>query len=74
MQPFFYYLTFLATGAVGVVLVLGVLNLARAPTITTDKAGGKGSVTNLSQQLMRLRIILQLVAIVVIMMALWASR
>lgn len=57
MPDAFYYLTFLASGAVLIVLCLGLFNLARA-----------GSA-NLSQALMRWRIILQLVAIVVIMTA-----
>lgn len=71
MQPFLYYLTFLAAGAVLVVLIAGVLNMGRVP-----KAGeaGTGSVTNLSQQLMRWRVILQLVAVLMLMLVLYLSR
>ena len=69
-----YYLTFLATGAVLVVLVLGILNLARNPQTSGTTADGKTTQTNMSQQLMRWRIILQLVAVVVLMLALYASR
>lgn len=53
------YLIFIAIGAVAVVLVLGLWNLLRA-----------GS-PNKSQQLMRLRVILQFVAIVITMAVIW---
>jgi hypothetical protein len=59
MQFITQNLTYLAVGAVAVVLVLGLLNMARA-----------GS-PNTSQRLMRWRVVLQLVAIVVIMTALY---
>jgi hypothetical protein len=49
-----------AIAAVAVVLVLGLANMLR------------GGSPNLSQRLMRLRVVLQLVAIVVIMAAIWA--
>jgi hypothetical protein len=49
-----------AIGAVAVVLVLGLANMMR---------GGSG---NTSQKLMRLRVLLQFVAIVVIMISIWA--
>lgn len=49
----------IATGAVAIVLFFGLANML--------KGGNPGR----SQQLMRLRIILQLVAIVVIMLVLW---
>ena len=76
MQPLLYYLTFLATGAVLVVLVLGILNMARSPQAPEQPAGGAAvpSRTNLSQQLMRWRVILQFVAIVVLMLTLYFSR
>jgi len=49
----------IAIGAVAIVLLLGLVNMMR---------GGSG---NTSQKLMRLRVLLQFVAIVVIMMTLW---
>ena len=61
MSDFFYYLTPIAVAAVAIVLLLGILNLARA---------GSG---NTSQTLMRWRVMLQFVAIVVIMLAVWAK-
>ena len=48
-----------AIGAVAVVLLAGLVNMMR---------GGSG---NTSQKLMRLRVLLQFVAIVVIMFTLW---
>ena len=55
-----HWLVPIAIGAVAVVLVLGLINMMR---------GGSG---NTSQKLMRLRVLLQFVAIVVIMFAIWA--
>jgi len=49
-----------AIGAVAIVLVLGLANMLR------------GGSPNLSQTLMRWRVALQFVAIVVIMLAVWA--
>jgi predicted acyltransferase (DUF342 family) len=49
----------LAIGAVAIVLILGLINMLR---------GGDG---NTSQKLMRLRVILQFVAIVIIMGVIW---
>jgi heme/copper-type cytochrome/quinol oxidase subunit 4 len=49
----------IAIGAVAVVLLLGLVNMMR---------GGSG---NTSQKLMRLRVLLQFVAIIVIMATLW---
>jgi hypothetical protein len=49
----------LAIGAVAVVLVLGLVNMMR------------GGSPNRSQQLMRLRVLLQFVAIIVIMATIW---
>ena len=51
----------IAVGAVAIVLVLGLLNMLRA-----------GS-PNTSQRLMRLRVLLQFIAIVVIMLAIWVK-
>jgi hypothetical protein len=50
----------IAIGAVAVVLVLGLANLAR------------GGSPHKSQKLMRLRVLLQFIAIVVIMLTVWA--
>ncbi len=52
----------LAIGAVTVVLALGLYNMLR------------GGSPNLSQKLMRWRIILQLIAIIIIVLTLWAMR
>jgi NADH:ubiquinone oxidoreductase subunit 6 (subunit J) len=48
-----------AVGAVALVLVLGLTNMMR------------GGSPNTSQKLMRLRVVLQLVAIIVIMVTIW---
>jgi hypothetical protein len=50
----------IALGAVALVLVLGLWNVARAGT------------PNRSQALMRMRVMLQFVAIVIVMLTLWA--
>jgi hypothetical protein len=55
-----HYLVPVAIGAVAVVLVLGLLNMMR------------GGSPNTSQKLMRLRVLMQFVAIVVIMATIWA--
>ena len=63
MDSFFHYLTPIAIGAVFIVLLLGLTNMMR------------GGSPNRSQKLMRLRVILQFVAIVVMMAGLYvASR
>ena len=49
-----------AAGAVAIVLLLGLVNMMR------------GGSPNRSQKLMRLRVLLQFVAIVVIMATIWA--
>jgi hypothetical protein len=49
----------IAIGAVAVVLLLGLVNMMR------------GGSANTSQRLMRLRVLLQFVAVVVIMATLW---
>ena len=56
----YYYGVPIAVGAVAVVLVLGLANMMR------------GGSPNTSQKLMRLRVLLQFVAIVVIMITVWA--
>jgi hypothetical protein len=53
------YLVPIAIGAVALVLLLGLLNMMR------------GGSPNRSQELMRLRVLLQFVAIVVIMATIW---
>ena len=60
MDNFFYNLVPFAIGAVAIVLVLGLLNMMRC-----------GS-PNTSQKLMRLRVLLQFIAVIVIMAAIWA--
>jgi Hypoxia induced protein conserved region len=50
----------IAIGAVAVVLILGLANLAR------------GGSPHKSQKLMRLRVLLQFIAIIVIMLTIWA--
>ena len=54
------YVVPVAIGAVAIVLVLGLVNMMR------------GGSPNTSQRLMRLRVLLQFVAIVVIMVTIWA--
>jgi hypothetical protein len=54
-----HYAVPVAIGAVAVVLLLGLVNMMR---------GGSG---NTSQKLMRLRVLLQFIAIVVIMFTVW---
>ena len=49
----------IAVGAVAVVLLLGLVNMMR------------GGSPNTSQKLMRLRVLLQFVAIVIIMFTIW---
>ncbi len=55
METILYHLTTVAVVAVIVVLAIGLFTMAR------------GSSPNLSQKLMRMRVLLQLLAIVVIM-------
>jgi hypothetical protein len=55
-----YLLVPVAIGAVAVVLLLGLLNMMR------------GGSPQTSQKLMRLRVLLQFVAIAIIMIAVWA--
>ena len=54
-----HYLVPIAIGAVAVVLLLGLLNMMR------------GGSPNTSQRLMRLRVLLQFVAIVIVMATIW---
>jgi hypothetical protein len=61
MNSFFYYLIPIALIAVAVVLVLGLTNLVR------------GGSPARSQKLMQMRVLLQFVAIVIMMLALYFS-
>ena len=56
------YLVPIAIVAVAIVLLLGLVNMMR------------GGSPNRSQKLMRLRVLLQFVAIVVIMVTIWVMR
>jgi hypothetical protein len=60
MSGFLYNLAPVAVGAVAVVLVLGLINMMR------------GGSPNTSQKLMRLRVLLQFVAVIIIMATIWA--
>ena len=60
MTNVLYYAVPLAVGAVAVVLVLGLVNMMR------------GGSPDVSQRLMRLRVLLQFVAIVIVMITIWA--
>ncbi len=51
----------IATGAVAVVLLIGLVNMLR------------GGSPNTSQKLMRLRVLLQFAAIVIIMFTIWMT-
>jgi hypothetical protein len=55
-----HYAVPIAIAAVAVVLVLGLINMMR------------GGSPNRSQKLMRLRVLMQFVAIIVIMLTIWA--
>jgi hypothetical protein len=56
------YILPLAIAAVAVVLMLGLYNMLR------------GGSPNLSQKLMRWRVILQFIAIIIILLTIWAMR
>jgi hypothetical protein len=57
-----HYMVPIAIGAVAIVLVLGLINMMR------------GGSPDTSQRLMRLRVLLQFVAIIVIMATIWVMR
>jgi Hypoxia induced protein conserved region len=59
---FAYYFVPVAIGAVALVLLLGLANMMR------------GGSPNTSQRLMRLRVLLQFIAIVVIMATVWMMQ
>jgi hypothetical protein len=52
----------IAIGAVAVVLLIGLINMMR------------GGSPQLSQRLMRLRVLMQFIALVVIMLTIWIMR
>jgi hypothetical protein len=56
------YIVPVAVGAVAIVLILGLFNMLR------------GGSPNLSQKLMRWRVVLQFIAIVIIMLTVWAMH
>ena len=55
-----YFIVPIAIGAVALVLLLGLANMRR------------GGSPQRSQRLMRLRVLLQFIAIIIIMIAIWA--
>jgi len=57
-----YYAVPIAIGAVACVLALGLINMMR------------GGSPNRSQKLMRLRVLLQFIAIVIIMITVWMTQ
>ena len=57
-----HYMVPIAIAAVAIVLLLGLINMMR------------GGSPNTSQQLMRMRVLLQFVAIIVIMATIWIMR
>jgi len=57
-----HYMVPIAIGAVAVVLLLGLINMTR------------GGSPNTSQKLMRMRVLLQFVAVVAIMATVWIMR
>jgi hypothetical protein len=57
-----HYMVPIAIAAVAVVLLLGLINMTR------------GGSPNTSQKLMRMRVLLQFVAIIVIMATIWIMR
>lgn len=59
MTSFFYYLVPFAIGAVAIVLLLGLMNMLR------------GGSPHVSQRLMRMRVLLQFLALVIIMITIW---
>jgi hypothetical protein len=52
----------IAIGAVAIVLLLGLINMMR------------GGSPQLSQRLMRLRVLMQFIALIVIMLTIWVMR
>jgi hypothetical protein len=61
-NAFVYFLVPIALGAVALVLLLGLTNMMR------------GGSPHRSQRLMRLRVLLQFVALIIIMVTIWAMQ
>ena len=57
-----YFIVPIAIGAVALVLLMGLTNMMR------------GGSPHTSQKLMRLRVLLQFIAIVIVMIAIWAMQ
>jgi len=57
-----YFIVPIAVGAVALVLLLGLTNMMR------------GGSPHRSQRLMRLRVLLQFIALIIIMIAIWAMQ
>jgi hypothetical protein len=57
-----YFVVPIAIGAVALVLLMGLANMMR------------GGSPHTSQKLMRLRVLLQFIAIVIVMIAIWAMQ
>ena len=57
-----YFIVPIAVGAVALVLLLGLANMMR------------GGSPNTSQRLMRLRVLLQFIAIIIVMVTIWAMQ
>ena len=60
MAGLFYYAVPVAIGVVAIILVLGLVNMMR------------GGSPDTSQRLMRLRVLFQFVALIIIMITIWA--
>jgi hypothetical protein len=61
-NAFVYFIVPIALGAVALVLLLGLTNMMR------------GGSPNTSQRLMRLRVLLQFIALVIVMITVWALQ
>ena len=57
-----YFIVPIAVGAVALVLLLGLTNMMR------------GGSPQRSQRLMRMRVLLQFIAIIIVMIAIWAMQ
>jgi hypothetical protein len=57
-----YFIVPVAIGAVALVLLMGLTNMMR------------GGSPHTSQKLMRLRVLLQFIAIIIVMIAIWAMQ
>jgi len=62
MSALTYYVVPIAVGTVAIVLLLGLANMMR------------GGSPNVSQRLMRLRVLFQFIAIVIIMATIWVMQ